>query len=59
MKTVRMIPEILLSLGYYGISTFKNGLIRFRYGNFPVDVRKRNGFLRFVTVYYGLQGNDT
>ena len=30
-----------------------------RYGNYPIDVRKKNGFQRFVTVYYGLQGNDT
>ena len=48
-----------LSLSYYGISTVKTGLIRFSYGNYHVHVGKKNGFLRFVTVYYGLKGNDT
>ena len=45
-----------LFLSYYGISTIKD---RFRYGNYRVHVGKKNGFLQFVTVYYGLQGNDT
>ena len=57
MKMVRMMPEILISLSYYGISTIKNGLIRFRYGNFPVDVRKRTGpygLLRSITDFKGM-----
>ena len=56
MKMVRMMPEKWLSLSYYAISTVKTGLIRLRYGNYRVHVGKKN---RFVTVYYGLTGNDT
>ena len=59
MKMVRMMPEKWLSLSYYGISTVKTGLIRFRYGNYRDHIGKKNGFLRFATVYYGLKGNDT
>ena len=59
MKMVRMMPEKWLSLSYYGISTVKTGLIRFRYRNNRDHVGKKNGFLRFVTVYYGLNENDS
>ena len=61
MKMVRMMPEN----GYPSVttvlhcSTVKNGLIRFRYGKYRVHVGKKNGSLRFVTVYYGLNGSDT
>ena len=59
MKMVRMMPVKWLSLSYYGIRTAKTGLIRLRYGNYRFHVGKKNGFLRFVAVYYGLIGNDT
>ena len=58
MKMVRMMPEKWLYLSYYGISTVKTGLIRFRYENYRVHVGKKNGFPQFVTVYYGLKRND-
>ena len=59
MKIVRMMPDKWLSLSYYGICTVKTGLIRFSYGNYRVHVGRKNGLLRFVTVYYGLKGNGT
>ena len=48
---VRMMPEILLSLSYYGISTVKNGLIRLRLRKLP---RIRTERERVPTVCYGL-----
>ena len=56
MTMVRVMPEIVLSVSYYGISTVKNG---FDTEGFNTDEGKKNWLLWFVTVCYELQWNDT